>query len=283
MVSATFARQGFQQQNSGRVANLPHLPPSERDFLVFEVLAFDGRSTRQAAEQFDISQTRVMQIRRHVAEWIAREVPEGLDLSPRERLRLAAYVANGRVDALYSQVMQAWHESKSPATSIRSGQAGELHITRNSHGDPRYLLAASRLIERQMSLAGAAERWFAQIDAKQEGELHRAPAQEAEQPVVPPIRDCSANFPEATDATNVLPMTAALNPSDDAPSSELEERRQAFLSALADDTSPVHPPFTDAAGMLLDASERATTAAPLNRQERRARQRQLERLRRKPR
>src|SRR5687767_8974128 len=152
-------------------------------------------------------------------------------------------------------MMQAWHESKSPATSIRSGQAGELHITRNSHGDPRYLLAASRLIERQMSLAGAAERWFAQI-AKQESESQTAPAQDAEQPVVPPIRDCSANLPEATDATNVLPMTAALNHSDDAPSSELEQRRQAFLSALADDTSPVHPPFTDASGMLLDASEK---------------------------
>ena len=78
-------------------------------------------------------------------------------------------------------------------------------------------------------------------------------------------------------------MTAAINHSDDAPCSELEERRQAFLSALADDTSPVHPPFTDAAGMLLDASEPATATAPLNRQERRARQRQLERLRRKPR
>jgi hypothetical protein len=81
----------------------------------------------------------------------------------------------------------------------------------------------------------------------------------------------------------VYPMSVALNPSDDTPCSELEERRQAFLSALADDSSPVHPPFTDAAGMLLDASEPVEAAAPLNRQQRRARQRQLERLRRKPR
>jgi hypothetical protein len=276
MVSATLARQSFQQQSNGQVTNLSHLPPGERDFLLFEALACEGLSTRQAAERFDISQTRVMQIRRHVAEWIARSVPEGLELTPRERLRLAAYIANGRVDSLYSEAMQAWRDSKAPATSVRNGQSGEYHITRSSYGDPRYLLAASRLIERQMSLAGAAVRWFAQIEPS-------APAQGAEQPMVPPIRDCSPETTEPTDAATVLPMTVVATPSDDTPSSELEERRQAFLSALADDSSPVHPPFTDDAGMLLDASEPTTASVPLNRQQRRARQRQLERLRRKPR
>jgi len=66
------------------------------------------------------------------------------------------------------------------------------------------------------------------------------------------------------------------------------------LAALHDDAAPVQPPFTDAGGMLLDTSEMrpsnghasatdlldqppAALARPLNRQERRARQRLLER------
>ena len=260
MVSATLAPQCFQQQSSfhqqssGQArslphASLPHLPPGERDFLLFEALACEGLSTRQAAERFDISQTRVMQIRKHVAEWIAREVPEGPELTPREQLRLAAYIANGRVDALDCEAMQAWRESKAPATSVKSSNAGEITITRSSHGDPRYLLAASRLIERQMSLAAIAARVLADAEAKQVGESPTTPKQEAEQPVVPPVGDCSPDASESTVAATVLPMSVAANHSDEASCSELEERRQEFLSALAGDTSPVHPPFECGAGL----------------------------------
>jgi hypothetical protein len=82
---------------------------------------------------------------------------------------------------------------------------------------------------------------------------------------------------------------------------EQEARRRAFLAAVEAETAPVQPPRTDAHGMLLeeDAAEawmpeseqiEATDAAvatlapprrPLNRQERKARQRMLERKRRK--
>jgi hypothetical protein len=283
MVSATLARQSFQQHSpthsTGPVASLPHFGPSERDFLVFQAVACDGRSTRQAAEQFDISQTRVMQIRRHVAEWIAREVPEGMDLSPQERLRLAVHIANGRIDSLYSEAVEAWRESKAPVTSIRRGPSCEFHITRNSHGDPRYLLAASRLIDRQFALVGAAERLLAQAQPQSEG-VSAAP--QAVVPMIPPIEDCSPSAAAVPSAEKPRSEAIDASEADETPSSDLEERRQAFLAAIAGDTSPVHPPFTDAAGMLLDASE-PVTAAPLNRHERRARQRQLERLRRKPR
>src|SRR5688572_18778744 len=85
------------QQDRGAT---PELPPSERDFLVFEAVMFSGASTRETAAEFEISQTRVMQIRKHVAEWIARSVPDGLELSPIERLRLAVHIAEGRSDHL---------------------------------------------------------------------------------------------------------------------------------------------------------------------------------------
>src|SRR5262245_6121178 len=71
----------------------PELPPSERDFLVFEAVVVHGSSTRQAAAEFEISQTRVMQVRQHVAQWIAKAVPDGLDLTPQQRVRLAAHIA----------------------------------------------------------------------------------------------------------------------------------------------------------------------------------------------
>ena len=62
---------------------------------------------------------------------------------------------------------------------------------------------------------------------------------------------------------------------------ELEERRRAFLAALQDDTAPVQPPLTDANGMLLEEPLRGepavAPAVPLNRHQRRARQRMLDR------
>src|SRR5262245_57713020 len=70
------------------------LPPSERDFLVFEAIAFGGASTRQAAAEFGISQTRVMQVHRHVARWIGTSVPDDMDLTPIQRLKLAAHIAS---------------------------------------------------------------------------------------------------------------------------------------------------------------------------------------------
>ena len=77
---------------------------------------------------------------------------------------------------------------------------------------------------------------------------------------------------------------------------EMEDRRRAFLAALQDDTAPVQPPLTDGNGMLLEEPEGAPqnghssgrsaqlgkpAVAPLNRKERRARQRMLERKLRK--
>ena len=80
---------------------------------------------------------------------------------------------------------------------------------------------------------------------------------------------------------------------------ELESRRREFLAALQDDTAPVQPPLTDGNGVLLDEQietpendvprgssalldkPAVAPAVPLNRQQRQARQRLLERKLRK--
>ena len=119
------------ERQPGAGQPMPELPPSERDFLVFEAVVIHGSSTRQVAAEFDISQTRVMQVRRHVAEWIAKAVPDGLDLTPQERVRLAAHIAQGRVDFLYSQALGAWTSSQKPHTSVCRGRlTGETRTTR---------------------------------------------------------------------------------------------------------------------------------------------------------
>jgi hypothetical protein len=320
------------------------LPPSERDFLVFEAVALGGASTRQVAADFGVSQTRVMQIRRHVAEWIARSVPDGLDLTPIQRVRLAAHIADGRVEFLYSQALEAWRESKRPVASACRGSA------RVSCGDPRYLFVAARICERQLMLAGTARKVITEaVDFKSQvpgsklseshvertshlpetigasagqasgpsepdGDVVTTADKRAPFPAVPPVGDCSVE----TATLRVAAVTAGqtIDANDDASSvcDEIETRRRAFLAALQGDTAPVHPPFTDAAGMLLDSAEPVQTPdavreavvqlqvhgeregaavsvedaeheslAAQKRRERRARQRELERLRRRAR
>jgi hypothetical protein len=80
---------------------------------------------------------------------------------------------------------------------------------------------------------------------------------------------------------------------------EFAERRREFLAALGDNTAPVQPPITDANGMqiveplegeraedlsllpLAAGAEGLAERRPLSRKERKARQRLLEKLRRK--
>src|SRR5688500_17995796 len=74
------------------------LPPSDRDLQVFERVVAQGATTRAAAAEFGLSQTRIVQIRDRVAEWIASAVPPSERRSAGEQLRLAAAIASQRID-----------------------------------------------------------------------------------------------------------------------------------------------------------------------------------------
>ena len=283
------------------------LPPSERDFQVFELVAIDGASTRQAAAEFGVSQSRIVQIRRHVAEWMGAEVPPTPRLTPVQRLRVAAEIAERRADHLYSQAMEGWRASQQPQTSICRGSLGnETHTTRERNGECRYLLAAMRITERQMHLSGTIRKVMADAEDRESGiggqesetEGSGFGVQVEQQAATPPVRACSHN--EAV-AANGHPVTlASVDATDcqDEVCGDLENRRREFLAALRDDAAPVHSPFADAGGMLRDSSEMrpinshasatalldqsaAASSRPLSRKERRARQRLLERKLRK--
>ncbi len=286
------------------------LPPGQRDFQVFERVVVEGATTRQAAAEFGLSQTRIMQIRQRVAEWIGSEVPPTESLTARQRLVLAGRIAEQRIDFLYSEVMEAWRASQGPHTTIRNGDSGETQITRDSHGDVRYLAMAARISGLTIPLSAAVERALPRGDSEpvsqqateekandaevdhREADTSRSlghPVGDCSEPVAQPPRG-AAEVAKSNGASLCLPEVCE----------EIEHRRRTFLAALADDMSPVQPPRLDAGGLLIEQPEAGeprplaailqvnldarspsgTTAVierPLTRQQRRARQKLLER------
>jgi hypothetical protein len=310
MVAAEF-QTGFQHESQSKshvALYTPQelrqqvLPPSERDFQVFEEVVIGGASTRAAAVMFGVSQTRIVQVRQRVAEWMGAEVPPTPRLTPLQRLRLAAHIAEQRADFLYSQAMEGWRASQQPLTSVCRGRLGEETRTRASHGDTRYLLAAMRITERQVNLSGTIRKVL--VEAEDGSRFNVQGSKLGEQDAAhedagdPPVRACSLDETGLGHEQEVDAAGVDLSDCRDDVCDELEDRRQAFLAALQDDTAPVQPPLTDGNGMLLEEADEAPqngqssggsallgkpAVAPLNRKERRARQRLLERKLRKAR
>jgi hypothetical protein len=286
------------------------LPPGERDFQVFERVVVEGATTRQAAAQFGLSQTRIVQIRQRVAEWIGKEVPPTESLTARQRLVLAGRIAEQRIDFLYSEVMEAWRASQGSHTIIRNGDNGETQITRDSHGDVRYLAMAARISGLTISLSAAVERAMPRGEREQDQEAqtggnandadqHHREVDTSRSPG-PPVGDCSEKVARPPRVANEVAKSNGTNLCLPEICDEIESRRRTFLAALADDTSPVQPPRIDAGGLLIEQTEAgearplaailqvnldpssplgtaATIERPLTRQRRRARQKLLER------
>jgi len=259
------------------------LPPSERDFKVYQMVVGEGQSTRAAAREVGLSKTRIVQICDRVAEWIGSEVPPTAKLTPAQRLVVAVDIAERRFDFLYSESMEGWRE--------RKGQPG----------DVRYLSQAMRIAERRIVVSQR------EATARQAIEKASAVVQEAgnrgQEPEAinnPPHGACSGEVPsqpveceagsELIDVSDYQPIV----------SDEARLRRGEILAGLEPDLSPVQPPMVDADRKQLEdpvemkfddgqieprpsaESEAVTSnavapARPLNRQQRRARQRMLER------
>jgi hypothetical protein len=293
--------------NSGPLNDSP-APPTERDLQLYEAVAVVGLSSRTAAAVFGISQTRVLQVRQRMEEWIGRYVPRSVEtLSPRERLIVAADLADRRSQMLFSEAMNAWRASQDAARERCT--AGDRHAG-PSQGDPRYLAMAMRTNLHMLQVAGMAQRYLAKLEEEAAGAAQAAgtsdaptavAADESDADTNPLVRDCSPAAAEQAAAAAELASGNFASADEPAGYDEQEARRRAFLAAVEAETAPVQPPRTDANGMLLEeeagkawtadsaqseASEAAVaTLAPprrrLNRQERKARQRLFERKRRK--
>jgi hypothetical protein len=283
-------------------------PPTERDLQLYEAVAVVGLSSRTAAAVFGISQTRVLQVRQRMEEWIGRYVPRSVEtLSPRERLIVAADLADRRSQMLFSEAMEAWRASQDAARERCT--ANDRHIG-PSQGDPRYLAMAMRTNLHMLQVAGMAQRYLAKLeeeatDAAQAADPSDAPtaaaASDSSIDAIPLVRDCSLSAAEQAAAPEELANADRATADEQAAYDEQEARRRAFLAAVEAETAPVQPPRTDLNGMLLEeeagnawtaesdqieASDAAVATLapprrPLNRQERKARQRMLERKLRK--
>jgi hypothetical protein len=260
------------------------LPPSERDFLVFERVVIESVTTRQAAEEFGLSQTRVMQIRARVADWIGGQVPETPQLSSRQRLGLASYIAEGQIDHLYAQAMEGWRKSQGTQTTVRSSDHGETTITRESYGDIKYLALASRIAERKLAAVVKgieAEGKIREGDAPAEprgrlasgvdqhpadvtppGVANHREADASRSPTSDPlVRDCSRFSVQQPAGVSSPAVESDATADESEVYDEIEQRRRAFLAALDNDTSPVQPPRVDAGGMLIDEPEESEELA----------------------
>lgn len=309
MVATLFQQdlsQHASQQARVPLANRP-LPPSERDLAVYEAVVVECQSTRTAAERFELSQTRIVQIRDRVIEWIAENVPPTPRLTPRQRLHVAEDIARRRAEFFLSEAVAAWHASKEPQTSVRTHSTGQTITTRRSYcGDVRYLTAASRLSEHALKLIGIVQRFERGIEPR---DLASSVREHAEAPADHPVGDCSL---EAAPHDEPPPAADEIGHVSEAPAATYDDRtdrRRAFLAGESDVSSPVHerldePAAADeatvgrtfspsalpapvspaplSAASLTDGLEvRPTGQRSLSRKERLARRRLLEKLRRK--
>src|SRR5690349_3243065 len=83
-------------------------PPSARDFQVYQRVTLEAATTRQAAADFAISQTRVRQIIQRVSQWLAETLPPRTDATDASHLNLAQHLAADRLQYLYGQAMHGW-------------------------------------------------------------------------------------------------------------------------------------------------------------------------------
>ena len=124
------------------------LPPSGRDFEVYRRTAVEGRTTREVAAEFELSQTRVTQLRNKVFEWIGAHLPPPGRMSDEQRLRAAETLAFEQLQQQYAEAMEAWRNSATAVHVTRYvGRAIDEGVTqvKESHGDPKYLKLATHI------------------------------------------------------------------------------------------------------------------------------------------
>src|SRR5690349_12654574 len=134
------------------VANLALPAPSARDFEVYRRVVLQRATTRVAAAEAELSQTRIVQIVKRVTAFMQEVVP-GADEEPetrRRRLFVAEQVASERMSDMNGEMFQAWRDSKGPVTTYKSIEGTtttspvRTATRRMSQGDTKYVTAAFR-------------------------------------------------------------------------------------------------------------------------------------------
>jgi hypothetical protein len=134
--------------------------PSDRDLQIYETAVFAGRSQREVAKEFGISQPRVNQILKELAAWMADNTPNFCSgLTPEQKLRLVHYNVVQQLEYQRCSLMQAWEESRHGTeivsrTTIVNGVRRTTAINRPSRANTRYMDAAARIALSVAKLSG---------------------------------------------------------------------------------------------------------------------------------
>src|SRR5206468_5184952 len=87
-------------------------PPSYRDFQIYQRVVVEAVSTRQAAGEFSLSQTRIRQLVQRVSQWLTDNLPPQSDMTDAAYLRHAQHVAADRLSFFYCQAMDGWRAER---------------------------------------------------------------------------------------------------------------------------------------------------------------------------
>ena len=80
------------------------LPPTDRDFEIYDAVHIAGCSTYSQADKHQISQTRVRQIVRRVIEWLGEVLPPQTKVAKEQETHLARQIAADRFQRQYEQM-----------------------------------------------------------------------------------------------------------------------------------------------------------------------------------
>src|SRR5687768_9706311 len=102
------------------------LPPSGRDFEVYDLVMVEQQSTREAADACGLSQTRIRQIVARVEAFLAEVVTADGKITREQRVRLGEMIAAERLRFFIQRAFRSFERSQGPERVERSATGGPL-------------------------------------------------------------------------------------------------------------------------------------------------------------
>lgn len=125
------------------------LAPKQGWKEVYTLRFLEGRPTREVAQMLGISADAVLEIQNRVIAWLAQNSPLFTAASRDEGQKLAEMLARQQLEHCYGEAMRAWDRSQQDEVTIR--QEGILakttRTTRSSYGQIKYLALAGKISE----------------------------------------------------------------------------------------------------------------------------------------
>ena len=151
----------------------------QRDRDIYEQVEVYGRTQREVAAEYKISQPRVSTIVKRVGTWMSECVPIGLDEMYRgRRLYTVCRTYKMRLAAMYKEAMNAWEKSTKTVHALkrRRNAQGEMvteDVATERSGDPRFLTHARELARLITEFEGI--KPTGEVDVSCEGRLYEEP------------------------------------------------------------------------------------------------------------